>query len=32
MEVMDFLRGWLTNHILGTDAKYGKFIQPSTIQ
>lgn len=32
MEVMDFLRRWLNDHILGTDFKYGKFVQSTRVQ
>ena len=26
-EVVTFLTGWLTHHVLGEDAKYGPFLQ-----
>ncbi len=32
MEVMEFLRDWLTKHILGTDKQYGPFLNERGIK
>ena len=31
IEVMNFLRDWLTNHVLGTDKKYTSFFEGKTL-
>jgi hemerythrin len=32
IEVMDFLKNWLANHILGEDQKYGPFLQSKGVK
>ena len=32
IETMNFLRDWLKNHILGTDMKFGQFLQSKGVQ
>jgi hemerythrin len=32
MEVMNFLRDWLNDHIIGSDTKFGPFLNEKGIQ